>query len=260
MNPHSLAFKSWYRGFRALRRWHRYEVVGLEHILVDRPYLLVGYHGRPIAFDLCMLTTVVYEHLGYLPHAIMHATFKGKALDDLGFVTADGPDIEAAVAANEHIVVTPGATREGCRSFRDRYRVNWGDRVGYLRLALRYGLPIVPIAGHGVDDAYIGLNDGYRLGKRLGLPQGIAPWVALGPLGLAPLSPSFPVKVTQHIGPPIDLTKEGPVDIADRAALNRLNQRVKDAVQSLLDRRKGRSWTVNGSGASSSGPRPASAR
>lgn len=243
MNPNSLAFKSWYRGFRALRRWHRYSVVGLEHLLGDRPALLVGYHGRPIAFDLCMLTTVVYEHRGYLPHAIMHASFGGgrgqQALDDLGFVTGEGPGIEAAVAAGEHIIVTPGATREGCRSFRDRYRVNWGDRMGYLRMALRYGLPVVPIAGHGVDDAYIGLNDGYRLGKRLGLPQGIAPWIALGPLGLAPLSPSFPVKVTQHIGAPIDLLDEGPVDVEDRAALGRLNERVKGAVQTLLDRRKG---------------------
>lgn len=242
MNPDSRSVRNWNRYFRMLRRWHRYTVVGLEHILVDRPYLLVGYHGRPIAFDLCMLTTVVYEHLGYFPHAIFHASLGrgrgGRILADLGFVTADGPGLAAAVDAGEHVIVTPGATREGCRSFRDRYRVNWGGRVGYLKLALRYGLPVVPIAGHGVDDAYIGLNDGYALGKRLGLPQGIAPWIALGPLGLAPLSPTFPVKVTQHIGAPIDLTADGPVDIEDRDALNRLNDRVKAAVQALLDRRR----------------------
>ena len=39
---------------------------------------------------------------------------------------------------------------------------SWGEGVGYVRLALKYGLPIVPVAAAGADDAYIGLDNADR--------------------------------------------------------------------------------------------------
>ena len=59
----------WLTTWRLARRYHRYEVVGLEHLERPGAALLVGYHGRPIAYDLCMLLVTVYERLGYMPHA-----------------------------------------------------------------------------------------------------------------------------------------------------------------------------------------------
>ena len=54
--------------------YHRYSVEGLE-TLVDAPAsLIVGYHGRPIAWDMCMLTVALYDRLGYLPHAIFNSS------------------------------------------------------------------------------------------------------------------------------------------------------------------------------------------
>ena len=129
----------------------------------------------------------------------------------------------------------PGGTREGCRSFRHRYQVDWGDRVGYLTMALRHGLPIVPIAAAGIDDGYVGLNDGYALGKRLGAPARLPLWLGLGLFGPFPFSPPLPVKITQLIGEPINLEAEGPVNRDDRIALRRLHEKVKGAVQALLD-------------------------
>src|SRR5262249_33108254 len=82
--------------------------------------------------------------------------------------------------------VTPGGAREGCRGLRSRYRVDWGGRVGYLRLALRHGLSVVPVAAAGADGAYIGLNDADRLGRRLGLARD---WTRDSWLGLRPLLP-----------------------------------------------------------------------
>ena len=128
---------------------------------------------------------------------------------------------------------------EGCRSFNDRYRVRWGRRRGYLKLALPYGLPIVPTAGTGVDETFIGLNDGYNWGKRLNLPGSLPLWFAFGLTGPWPLTLPFPTKITCHIGPPIDLLEDGPVDIEDRDALDRLHHKVSGAVQGLLDRARG---------------------
>jgi len=234
---------AWLAFFRLARLYHRYEVRGLERLLRPGAALLVGYHGRPIAYDLCMLTVTLHERLGYLPHGVIHGYFGHQpvlrwAVENLGFVTGDGEAIERAVARGEHVLVQPGGTREGCRSFRHRYEVAWGDRTGYLRLSLRHRLPIVPIAAAGIDDGYLGLNDGYALGRKLGVPHRVPVWLGVGPLGPWPLSPPFPVKITQFVGEPIDPFADGPIDAADPAALARLHARVKGAVQALCDEGK----------------------
>ena len=230
----------WRLQFQLLRRWHRYEVVGMEHLPRDRSALLVGYHGRPLALDLCMLTVAIDDALGYLPHGVIHGYFGENRvlrwlIDGLGFVTGDGDAIEQAVARGEHILVQPGGTREGCRSVRHRYQVDWGNRTGYLRLAIKHRLPIIPIAGDGVDDGYIGLNDGYALGQRLGMPGRLPLWFGVGLGGLWPLAPPLPVKMTQHIGAPLVAHLAPSVDPSDRAALLTLHEEVKAAVQRLLD-------------------------
>jgi 1-acyl-sn-glycerol-3-phosphate acyltransferase len=234
----SVPREAWLAAFRLARRYHRYEVEGFHHLERPGAALLVGYHGRPVAYDLCMLTVTVHERLGYLPHGVVHHYVDRQPImkwvsDSLGFVTRDGEAIDAAVARGEHILVQPGGTREGCRSFRHRYRVDWGDRTGYLRLALRRRLPIIPIAASGVDDGYIGLNDGYRLGKRVGMPGDLPLWFGVGVAGLWPLSPPFPVKIRQVIGEPI--VPDRAIDPDDRDAVLNLHRRVGRAVQSLLD-------------------------
>ena len=237
----------WLGYWRALQRYHRYTVSGLEHLDGSRAALIVGYHGRPFAYDMCMLTVALYDRLGYLPHGIVHRGMKDIPIlrwlvDGLGFVTADDDDVSRAVARGEHIVVTPGGAREGCRGLRSRYRVDWGNSVGYLRLALRHGLCLVPVAAAGADGAYIGLNDADRLGRRLGLPRDWTwiPWLGLGPLGPYPLSPPFPVRMRQLVGEPIDPRSDGRISLDDRAGLLRLHARVQGAVQELLDRARGR--------------------
>src|SRR5206468_3321047 len=116
----------WLRFWREMQCYHRYRVEGLEHLDGGSARLIVGYHGRPFALDMCMLTVAIHDRLGYLPHGIVHRGVDaipplGWLVDGLGFVRGDGPDLAAAVARGEHIVVTPGGAREGCRSWRDRY-------------------------------------------------------------------------------------------------------------------------------------------
>lgn len=236
----NIPFAAWLAYWRAMRVYHRYEVEGIEHLDLRSSALIVGYHGRPIAHDLCMLTVTAYERLGYMPHAVFHGAAEHQpilkwVIDGLGFVTGNGPGMEEAIARGEHIIVTPGGTKEGCRSFRDRYRVDWGDRTGYLKLALAHGLPIIPAAGAGMDDAYIGLNDGYELGKKLGVPHRLPVWLGIGIAGLWPISPPLPVKMRTVIGEPIDLAARK-IDPRDRSALLELHREVTTTVQGLVDR------------------------
>lgn len=238
-----LPLASYLAVWRAYRRYFRYSVQGLEHLPTDRAALIVGYHGRPVAYDLCILLVELYERHGYLPHAVVHAAMHqlpvlGWLAQGLGFVAGDGPGIQGAVGRGEHVVVLPGGTREGCRSHNERYRVSWGRRTGYLRLALKYGLPVVPVAASGVDDAYVGLNDGYVWGKRTRMPARLPFWLGVGPLGLWPLSPPFPVRIHQRVGPQIQLPPD--LDPDDEAAMMAQHQRVTAAIQGLLDDGRGR--------------------
>jgi 1-acyl-sn-glycerol-3-phosphate acyltransferase/alkylhydroperoxidase/carboxymuconolactone decarboxylase family protein YurZ len=240
----ALPMQLWLGYWRYRRIYHRYSVEGLEH-LDGPPALIVGYHGRGLAYDLCMLTVTLYERFGYLPRTLVHRGVEWipplKWLSDgLGFVTGDGHALAAAVAQGQHVITAPGGTAEACRSFRDRYRVSWGDHVGYLRLALKHGLRIVPVAAAGVDDTYIGLNGGPALGRRLGLPRdwAWALWIGVGPIGVWPFSPPFPARIRQLIGEAIDVRASG-VRADDRDALLSVHREITASVQALLDRARG---------------------
>jgi 1-acyl-sn-glycerol-3-phosphate acyltransferase len=243
IEPGRIPLRLWLAVWRLAQRYHRYTVEGLEHLDGPRAALIVGYHGRPFAFDLCMMTVALHDRLGYFPHAIVHRGVNrvpplGWVIRRLGGLTGDGPELAAAVARGEHIMVTPGGAREGTRPFWDRYRVHWGERLGYLRLALRYDLPIVPVGTAGADGTYVGFTNAEAVGRRLGLPADWAwlPWIAFGPLGLFPFSPPFPVRLRQLVGEPIDPGADGGARLDDRDSLLRLHRRVAGAVQALLDR------------------------
>ncbi|MBH23190.1 MAG: acyltransferase [Myxococcales bacterium] len=239
--PRNVPLTIWLGYWRAMMRYHRYEVHGLEHLTGGRAALIVGYHGRPLAYDQCMLTVAIHDALGYMPHGIVHSAARRLPVfrwfsGGLGFVAGDDGSLAEAIERGEHILVQPGGTREGCRSALHRYQVDWGRRTGYLRLAIKYGLPIVPVACAGVDDTYIGLNDGHRLARALNSPMGFPVWFGVGPQGLWPLSFPFPAKFRQLIGDPIEPTLNGrPVDVDDREALQRLSAHVQTEVQRLLN-------------------------
>lgn len=230
----------WYAYWAAMRRYHRFEVYGLENIERCKSSMIVGYHGRGVAHDMILLMSLLRERSGAEIRAIIHKQVAELPIlrwlpEGLGYLTNDGPAMEELIARGESLMVTPGGSLEGCRSFRDRYRVKWGNRMGYLKLALRYHLPIIPTAGAGVDDTYIGLNDGYEWGKRFELPGSLPLWFAFGATGPWPFTLPFPSKINCIVGKPIDLEADGPVDPNDKEALTHLHERVINTVQGLLD-------------------------
>ena len=141
----------WLAYWRVLQRYHRYTVDGLEHLDGPRAALIVGYHGRPFAYDMCMLTVALYDRLGYLPHGIVHRGMKHIPVlrwlvDGLGFVTGDDDDVAPRRGARRAHRRDARRRARGMSQLSAALSRRWGDGVGYLRLALRHGLPIVPVA------------------------------------------------------------------------------------------------------------------
>lgn len=216
MNASDLPVAGFRAFVRALRPYHRHEIHGIEHAL--GPALLLGYHGRGLPLDLAMLALEVEARTGRLPIAIAHeALFHLPVFKDifrgLGAQPGNVPRLHEALSAGHAVFIAPGGAREGMRAAGDRYRVDWGRHRGYLRFALSLppGTPIVPVGSSGVDDMYLGLLDGERWGRRLGLPWRLPFWPAVGVGGLWPLALPFPARVVTVVGAPVDLK---PADLA----------------------------------------------
>ena len=228
-----------------MRKYHRFEVRGLEHILNHRgPALIVGYHGKPGARDLIMLQTQLLREHGMVTHAVTHdmmlrLPFVRSAALGMQLIGRDPASIEAAVKRKEKLVVTPGGIEEAWGSFRDRYTVKWRRRLGYLKLAIEHKLPIIPVGAVGVDDAFYGLYNAYEIWKplwdRYGLPVGTGVWIGFGPLGAWPFTPPFPSRIIQYVDPPIDLAKEGLKDTKDPEKLLGFHNYLAARVQQILD-------------------------
>jgi hypothetical protein len=206
-------------------------VDGLDNLDSETSLLVVGYHGRPVALDLIMLATTMHERFGKPPCPIVHRGIPATLRSSLGWITGDGPALGEAIQLGQHILVTPGGAREGTRGYGARYRVDWGSHTGYLRLALRYGLPVVPVGASGVDDLYLSLGEAYPFARTAGSSLGFA-WRGLGPLGFFPFSPPFPVQIRQVVGRAIDLTglREDPRDFTEA------HRSIMAEVQCLVDR------------------------
>lgn len=200
------------------RAWYGLEVEGLEKI-PEGPALIVGNHNSGSAF---------VEALGFgararlarpadppwhgLAHdAILATPGLGPLLRKVGAVNAGHDVADAAFARGRKVVVFPGGNAEAYRAFRDRYRVRMGDRRGFVRLALRHGVPIVPVAFVGGHSGFVVLREGRRVAKALRAdrwlrsdtwPLGIAlPYgIFFGPVVHVPL----PVKCLTRVLDPIE--------------------------------------------------------
>jgi hypothetical protein len=235
--------------FRVLCRYHRFEVEGIDLLTRGEPGLLVGYHGRPWALDyFCLVAWMDARGLPFPRAVVADLGFHLPVVRDLyreaGHVGGDpGADAIAALRVRgRHLYVAPGGLREALRPFwRDRYRLAWGERRGYVELAHRYGLPMYLLAASGVDLCYLGLNDGYRTSKTLFSHGGVPAWLGLGLGGVWPLALPLPVKIHARIEGPIHLAELRDAHAAadDDAFYRAADAHIRSRLQQAL-------WKMNG--------------
>ncbi len=221
----------------------------MEH-LPDGPALLVGNHNSGTSFYEALGTGArVYVERGLeepmhgLGHdAVVDAPLFGRILVRAGTVRASQRAGDVVLAAGRKLWVFPGGNLEAFRPWRRRHEIDFGGRKGFLRLALRHRVPIVPVVFIGGHEAFFVLRDGRRLARLLRAERWLRsdtwplmvalPWgIALGPLPHLPL----PVRCTTRFLPPISLEAYAPDAADDPQVLEELYAEVTGKMQTALE-------------------------
>ena len=234
-----------------LKRYFRVEVEGLENMPAGKA-LVVGNHNAGITFLEPMFLGAAWfketggrDDLYYLAHDAMVALpIVGNLLMKLGSIRASHETAGRAFEQGRKVVVFPGGNYEAFRPFSQRYQVDFGGKKGFLKLAIRHQVPIVPLLSIGGHETFFVLHRGQWLAKALGVRKHLRseafpiflglPWgVGIGPIFHLPL----PAKCLVELGEPIPLTGYRPEDADDPARLQALYDQVQGAVQAMMDRR-----------------------
>jgi 1-acyl-sn-glycerol-3-phosphate acyltransferase len=226
------------------------EVRGLERLPTGQPVLLVGNHsGGPLTPDTSVFFAAWYRTRGLddpLIGLAFDAAFGIPWFADLmrriGEVPARRENAERALAAGCSVLVYPGGDHECFRPWTDRNRIDFGGRKGFVELALRTRVPVVPVVSHGGHHSTIILTRGEWIGRLLGTMRirtrtfPLAWQVPWGVSSVAMPGIPWPTKITIDVGTPMPWEDLGPEAADDPAVVERCYHEVTGRMQTMLDR------------------------
>lgn len=238
------------------RHYFRVTTDGWQHLPPSGKMLIVGSHnGGMIAPDTLMFMVDWFRRFGAdrPVYGLMHPNVwmvpgYSKLAVQVGAIRAHPRAATAALNRDAAVLVYPGGAEDLWRPYRDRHRIHFAGRKGFIKLALREGVPIVPAISIGAHETLMILTNLYPYLRKLhdrGMPWlfGIdpivfpiylgLPWgLAVGPLPNIPL----PVKIHTRICTPIVFERTGREAANDPDYVNACYERVQAQMQQELDR------------------------
>ncbi len=237
---------------RALaRHYFRLHVEGIENVPAAGPVLLVGNHnGGLVPMDGFFTALAIRDRHGAeravfsLVHDFM---FNDPILRHyggaLGMLRANEESARLAFAAGQCVLVYPGSDLETFRPFRDRGKIVLGGRKGFVSLALRARVPIVPVVSSGTHEQFVVLTRGDRLARLLHTHAwartDVFPLVLAAPWGLTsgfvPYLP-LPAQTDLAFAPALAWPDLGPDAAESPDVVERCYREVEAVMQATLDR------------------------
>ncbi len=215
------------------------EVRGLENLPAQGPLMLVGNHsGGALAPDVAALLLAWYQQRG-LDELLVGLAFDaafglpvlGSILRRLGLLPASQQNARRVLREGASLLVYPGGAHEVFRPWAERNRVDFAGHRGFVRLALREQVPVLPVAGHGAHETLVVLSRGESLSRWLGLDARLR--IKVCPLVL-PLPP-LPARITVEIAQPLDWSCHGPEAADDPEVVEHCYQQMVAQLQAQLD-------------------------
>jgi 1-acyl-sn-glycerol-3-phosphate acyltransferase len=217
------------------RHWFRVETRGVERVPRGRVLLIGNHAGNTFAWDGAMLATSLFLEgepprmaRGMAEYYLPKIPFFNVFMHRVGSVVGTPANCAQLLEQEEAIMVFPEGQRGFVKTYRQRYQLQRFG-LGFLRLALETGTPIVPVGIVGGEEQSPGLANVRPLGRLVGAPAfpitiGF-PWLGLA--GFLPL----PVKFRIHFGEPLQFEGD-PAD--DDAMIETKVEVVKDAIRGLI--------------------------
>ena len=233
-----------------LARYFDAEVRGFATLPEAGPMLLVGNHsGGVLTPDTTALIAAWHRQRG------IDAPLVGLAFDaaftipgfktimrKLGLVPASASNASAALGDGAAVLVYPGGVHEVFRPWSQRNRVDLNGRTGFVQLALRTGVPVVPVVSHGGHHTTVVVTRGEGIARLLRLDRlrlNVCPLLLTVPWGLAtPALPGIPLpaKIIVELGAPIDWSHYGPDAADDPVIVQRCYDEIAERMQSTMTR------------------------
>ncbi len=228
--------------------WFRMEIDGWENVS-KRPVLLVGIHsGAPFVWDAWTVGLQWWRRFG--PDRPLHGTAHdalmaipviGRYFRSMGVLPAAPDAVATALAEGRDVAVWPGGEVDSLRPWTERDHADLAGRKGFVKMAIRAGVPIVPIATVGGADAMPVLIRGDRLSRALQLDRllrlKVFPLAISLPWGIAPAAlPQLPLpaKIRTRFMPPIELDHD-PARADDEMYVRRMYYEVQGSIQRGMD-------------------------
>jgi len=161
--------------------YFRVDIDGFENVPPEGPKgkaLFVGNHNGLLTFEVLMLFYAWWDRFGSnrgalgLAHAVsLNNPFFNWIVPRIGAIPADPEVAFEAMERGYSLLVYPGGEKESFRTYAHRKKVEFYGRKGFIRLALRSKVPIVPIVSIGAHESYVILHRGEEIAEKLGLKE-----------------------------------------------------------------------------------------
>ena len=158
------------------RHWFRVEWEGLEKIPTEGGALIVANHAGAIPSDAPAIMHGIEKELGRPVYGMADYFFRTVPLVGTLWARSGGlpahPDNAYRLLHDQGqlALVFPEGTKGPSKTYADRYRLRRFGRGGFVEIAMRAGVPVVPIAVVGAEESMPILFRINGLAKALGLP------------------------------------------------------------------------------------------
>lgn len=233
------------------KKWWRIKTEGVNNVPSEGGVLLVSNHSGTLPADGAMVKyALLTEHPAsrdvrpLAENFVYYFPFLGAFMNRIGGVRACQENAEMLLRRGDVILVFPEGVKGVVKYFSQRYKLQRFGRGGFVKLAIRTRVPMVPVAVVGAEEIYPTVFKIDFLGRIINLPTFPVTLnvLLLGPLGIIP----FPSKWYIKFGEPMDMSKY-PLEAAeDDILINQISQKVRAQIQEmlieLLKRRKSIWW------------------
>ncbi|NNN20726.1 MAG: acyltransferase family protein, partial [Acidimicrobiales bacterium] len=236
------------------RNWFRVEWDGLEKIPKEGGALLVANHAGAIPPDAAVIMQGIEQELGRPVYGMADFWFRtipvvGTLWNRAGGIAAHPENAYKLLHDDGQLgLVFPEGVKGPSKLYKDRYRLRRFGRGGFVEIAMRSGVPIIPIAVMGAEDAMPILARFPTVAKSLGVPYFpltlnqvlLTPF--LGPLlsSVAYLPAKFRLRVLDpvHFDVPPNQERYSKSQVMDESEAIRLQ--IQEALFDLLRHRRNR--------------------